>query len=126
MSRLRGKHDDNVYLSPGAHSGIFISDLFVKFRVGLAMAELAATHVKDLKPKSNRDDYFITGFLRERLPWISLRLNNTHKQDFLKIRINCCFLTGKWTVDSGATSGITICQSARGSGSRKMYFSTIM
>ena len=41
------------------------------------MAELAATHVKDLKPKSNRDDYFITGFLRERLPWISLRLNNT-------------------------------------------------
>ena len=52
--------------------------LFLKlFRVGLAMAELAATHVKDLKPKSNRDDYFITGFLRERLPWISLRLNNT-------------------------------------------------
>ena len=48
------------------------------------MAELAATYVEDLKPKSNRDDYFITGFLRERLPWISLRLHNTFR--------SCCYL----------------------------------
>lgn len=85
------------------------------------MAELAATYVEDLKPKSNRDDYFITGFLRERLPWISLRLDKT-----FKVVVQLMILTGKWTVDSGATSGITSCQSARGSGSRKMYFSTIM
>ena len=75
-------------MTTGSNSRELISDIFFIFRVGLAMAELAATHVKDLKPKSNRDDYFITGFLRERLPWISLRLNNTHKQVFLKIRIN--------------------------------------
>ena len=49
-----------------------------------------------------------------------------HKNRSFKIKINCCLLTGNWTVDSGATSGITICQSARGSGSLKMYFSTIM
>ena len=37
------------------------------------MAEIAAKHSAELKPRSNRDDYFITGFLRERLPWVSLR-----------------------------------------------------
>ena len=37
------------------------------------MAEIAAQHSAELKPRSNRDDYFITGFLRERLPWVSLR-----------------------------------------------------
>ena len=42
-------------------------------RVGLALAEVAAINHEELQPRANRDDYFITGFLREKLPWISLR-----------------------------------------------------
>jgi len=42
-------------------------------RVGLALAEVAATNHEELRERANRDDYFITGFLREKLPWISLR-----------------------------------------------------
>ena len=43
------------------------------FRVGLALAEVAATRSEELLVRSNRDDYFITGFLRERLPWVQMR-----------------------------------------------------
>ena len=42
-------------------------------RVGLALAEVAATRSEELLVRSNRDDYFITGFLRERLPWVEIR-----------------------------------------------------
>ena len=45
----------------------------VTCRVGLALAEVAAKNAAELKPRSNRDDYFITGFLREKLPWVTLK-----------------------------------------------------
>ena len=41
--------------------------------VGLALAEVAATRSEELLARANRDDYFITGFLRERLPWVQIR-----------------------------------------------------
>ena len=42
-------------------------------RVGLALAEVAARRPEELLARANRDDYFITGFLRERLPWVQIR-----------------------------------------------------
>ena len=42
-------------------------------RVGLALAEVAAARPGELRARSDRDDYFITGFLRERLPWVQVR-----------------------------------------------------
>ena len=41
-------------------------------RVGLELAELAATAGPELAARRDRDDYFVTGFLRERLPWVRL------------------------------------------------------
>ena len=41
-------------------------------KVGLALAETAAKDWEEVKSRSDRDDYFITGFLREKLPWIRL------------------------------------------------------
>ena len=34
---------------------------------------MAARRSEELLVRSNRDDYFITGFLRERLPWVQIR-----------------------------------------------------
>jgi hypothetical protein len=42
-------------------------------RVGLALAEVAASGSEQLLSRADRDDYFITGFLRERLPWIQIQ-----------------------------------------------------
>ena len=45
------------------------------FRVGLQLSEVAALNSDELKVRANRDDYFITGFLREKLPSVKLRFN---------------------------------------------------
>ena len=42
-------------------------------RVGLQLSEVAALKSDELKVRANRDDYFITGFLREKLPTVKLR-----------------------------------------------------
>jgi len=42
-------------------------------RVGLALTEVAVLQAEKLVSRADRDDYFITGFLRERLPWVRLR-----------------------------------------------------
>ena len=41
-------------------------------RVGLALAEVAMVQADKVVDRADRDDYFITGFLRERLPWVRL------------------------------------------------------
>ena len=34
---------------------------------------MAARRSEELLTRANRDDYFITGFLREKLPWVEMR-----------------------------------------------------
>jgi len=41
--------------------------------IGLSLAEVASIESNELIKRANRDDYFITGFLREKLPWIKMR-----------------------------------------------------
>ena len=45
-------------------------------RVGLALTEVAITHYEELKTMVRLDDLFITGFVREYLPWIRFRKIN--------------------------------------------------
>ena len=47
-------------------------------RVGLALTEVAVTHYEELKKMVRLDDLFITGFVREYLPWIQLRNNSNY------------------------------------------------
>jgi len=42
-------------------------------RVGLALAEVGVQHADELMTKARLDDIFVTGFLRERLPWTKLQ-----------------------------------------------------
>eukprot|EP00092_Neocalanus_flemingeri_P002750 GFUD01002945.1.p1 GENE.GFUD01002945.1~~GFUD01002945.1.p1 ORF type:complete len:385 (+),score=72.52 GFUD01002945.1:393-1547(+) len=42
-------------------------------RVGLALAEVGVKHAQELMSKARLDDIFVTGFLRERLPWATLQ-----------------------------------------------------
>lgn len=42
-------------------------------RVGLALAEVGVKNSYELMPKARLDDIFVTGFLRERLPWAKLQ-----------------------------------------------------
>jgi len=42
-------------------------------RVGLALAEVSVLRAHQLMPKARLDDIFVTGFLRERLPWARLQ-----------------------------------------------------
>jgi len=42
-------------------------------RVGLALAEVSVKNSHELMPKARLDDIFVTGFLRERIPWAKLQ-----------------------------------------------------
>jgi len=42
-------------------------------RVGLALAEVGVQNSRELMTKARLDDIFVTGFLRERLPWARLQ-----------------------------------------------------
>merc|ERR1712025_1359596 len=42
-------------------------------KIGLSLAEVASIKSNELVHRANRDDYFISGFLREKLPWIKMR-----------------------------------------------------
>ena len=53
-------------------------------RVGLALTEVAMTHYEELKKMVRLDDLFITGFVREYLPWIQLRNNSNYGFKILK------------------------------------------
>jgi len=63
-------------------------------RVGLALAEVAALESEQLLSRADRDDYFITGFLRERLPWVQLGQLEGGLSGFLwdKVFSSCTFL----------------------------------
>ena len=85
------------------------------------MAEIAAKHSAELKPRSNRDDYFITGFLRERLPWVSLRSGE------VLWRSPCIWISpGSWRAGRGARCGTSCCPAAPGSASPRMSSSTTL